>query len=195
MKVIINFLMMTGLLLASLNTTARAETTSADELVYVGMTTSSGYIELALNKTKAPVTVKNFLDYVHEGFYDNTLFHRVIDGFMIQGGGYTPEMILKAVHPEIINEAKNGLKNDRGTIAMARKMEVNSANSQFFINTVDNKRLNHGVRDYGYAVFGYVTKGMDVVDAIGTAPTNQRDQPVPPIVIESVKVLEAPTAD
>lgn len=195
MKVFIKVLMMTGLLLASLNTTARAETTSADELVYVGMTTSSGYIELALNKSKAPVTVKNFLDYVHEGFYDNTLFHRVIDGFMIQGGGYTPEMILKAVHPEIINEAKNGLNNDRGTIAMARKMEVNSANSQFFINTVDNKRLNHGVRDYGYAVFGYVTKGMDVVDAIGTAPTNQRDQPVPPIMIESVKVLKAPTAD
>lgn len=195
MKVFIKILMLTGLLLASLNMTAHAETTSADELVYVGMTTSSGYIELALNKTKAPVTVKNFLDYVHEGFYDNTLFHRVIDGFMIQGGGYTPEMILKAVHPEIINEAKNGLNNDRGTIAMARKMEVNSANSQFFINTADNKRLNHGVRDYGYAVFGYVTKGMDVVDAIGTAPTNQRDQPVPPIVIESVKVLEAPTAD
>lgn len=174
---------------------AQAETTTTDDYIYAGMTTSAGYIELALNKTKAPVTVDNFITYVNEGFYNDTLFHRVIDGFMIQGGGYTPAMILKSVHPEIKNEAKNGLKNDRGTIAMARKMQVDSANSQFFINLVDNKRLNHGVRDYGYAVFGHVIKGMDVVDTIGSAPTDRADRPVPPILIESVTLLDAPTPE
>lgn len=161
--------------------------------MYVGMQTSEGYIELELNREKAPVSVLNFVNYVKAGFYDNTLYHRVIDGFMIQGGGYTPDMVLKAVRPAIKNEAKNGLKNDRGTIAMARKMEVDSANSQFFINLVDNKRLNHGVRDYGYAVFGHVIKGMDVVDTIGGVATNHRDQPVAPVVIHSVTLLDAPT--
>lgn len=193
MTLIQSLLCVSLLTLSSLS--AQAETQTTDDYIYAGMTTSAGYIELALNKTKAPVTVDNFITYVNEGFYNDTLFHRVIDGFMIQGGGYTPAMILKSVHPEIKNEAKNGLRNDRGTIAMARKMQVDSANSQFFINLVDNKRLNHGVRDYGYAVFGHVIKGMDVVDTIGSAPTDRADRPVPPILIESVTLLDAPTPE
>lgn len=166
--------------------------------VYIGMQTSQGYIELELNREKAPITVTNFVNYTKAGFYDNTIFHRVVGDFVIQGGGYTPDMVMKAVRPEIKNEAKNGLNNDRGTIAMARKMEVDSANSQFYINLVDNKRLNHGVRDYGYAVFGKVIKGMDVVDAIGALQTNSRSEPLTQVVVESMTILEAPgeeTAD
>lgn len=187
----IKTLLLSTLMLGSINSYAA---TSSDDMVYVGMTTNAGYIELALNRSKAPVTVANFIEYVNDGFYDNTLFHRVVPGFVIQGGGYTPDMVLKANRPAIRNEAKNGLANDRGTIAMARKVEVDSANSQFFINLEDNKRLNHGVRDYGYAVFGKVIKGMDVVDAIAAVPLSG-SEPVTPVILESVKVLEAPTMD
>jgi peptidyl-prolyl cis-trans isomerase A (cyclophilin A) len=125
-----------------------------------------GKIELELNAEKAPISVANFLQYIESGFYNNTIFHRVINNFMVQGGGFDKHMQRKTTLPMIKNEAKNGLKNDRGTVAMARTGVVDSASSQFFINHKDNDFLNHGSRDYGYAVFAKVTKGMDVVDAI-----------------------------
>ena len=153
--------------------------------------TSKGEIRLELESEKAPVTVKNFLAYVDAGFYDGTIFHRVIDGFMIQGGGFTQDMTQKPTNAPIKNEADNGLKNARGTIAMARTSVVDSATAQFFINLVDNAMLNHGARDFGYAVFGRVTQGLDVVDAIAKVRTGQKgpygDVPLEPVVIESIK--------
>ncbi|NJB67725.1 cyclophilin family peptidyl-prolyl cis-trans isomerase [Desulfobaculum xiamenense] len=140
------------------------------------METNMGTIMLMLDEKKAPVSVANFLAYVDEGFYDGTIFHRVIDGFMIQGGGFDATMAQKATHAPIANEAANGLDNDRGTIAMARTMDVDSATSQFFINTVDNAFLNHkdgSSRGFGYAVFGRVIRGMDVVDKISGVVTGR----------------------
>ena len=135
--------------------------------------TSKGDITLELFADKAPITVKNFLSYVDEKFYNGTIFHRVIKNFMIQGGGYTPEFLEKAAKPPIKNEAANGLKNLRGTIAMARTPEIDSATCQFFINHVDNNNLDHmdNTEHFGYAVFGKVISGMDVVDAIASVPT------------------------
>ena len=136
--------------------------------------TSMGTITLELDEAKAPATVENFVRYAKEGFYDGTIFHRVIDGFMIQGGGFTKDMNQKPTHEAIRNEAMNGLKNDRGTIAMARTNVVDSATSQFFINLVDNDFLNFSSptpQGFGYAVFGKVTDGLDVVDAIGKVRT------------------------
>jgi peptidyl-prolyl cis-trans isomerase A (cyclophilin A) len=153
--------------------------------------TSKGDIRVELESEKAPITVKNFLAYVDAGFYDGTIFHRVIDGFMIQGGGFTKDMAQKPTNAPIKNEADNGLKNARGTIAMARTNVVDSATAQFFINLVDNSMLNHGARDFVYAVFGRVTQGQDVVDAIAKVRTGQKgpygDVPTEPIVIESIK--------
>ena len=149
--------------------------------------TNMGIIEIALDAEKAPITVENFLSYVEESFYDSTLFHRVIKGFMIQGGGFTTNIARKATKPPIKNEGKNGLSNLRGTIAMARMNTVHSATSQFFINHVDNKPLD-SMQEYGYAVFGKVTKGMDVVDKIATVKTGSQDMPVKQVVIESVRV-------
>jgi len=159
------------------------------------MNTSLGQIKIELWADKAPETVKNFLQYVDEGFYNGTIFHRVIDAFMIQGGGFTPDMKQKSTHAPIKNEAAAELKNDRGTIAMARTMVVDSATAQFFINVVDNVPLNH--RDdspsgFGYAVFGRVIDGMDVVDKIkSVATTNSgpfQNVPAKPVLIESVKL-------
>ncbi len=159
----------------------------------VVMSTSKGDIEIELYPDKAPITVENFLGYVKNGFYDGTVFHRVIPGFMIQGGGFTPDMNQKTTGAPIKNEADNGLKNDRGTIAMARTNVVDSATSQFFINVANNDFLNHGSRDFGYAVFGKVVEGMDVVDRIAAAKTRSvgmvQDVPEESIVIESVRVL------
>ncbi|HDQ40553.1 MAG TPA: peptidyl-prolyl cis-trans isomerase [Desulfonatronum sp.] len=153
----------------------------------VVMTTPHGDITIELDADKAPITVENFLAYVDEGFFDGTVFHRVIPGFMIQGGGMTDEMIQKRGHPPIKNEADNGLKNLRGTLAMARTADINSATSQFFINLKDNAFLDHGSRDFGYAVFGQVVDGMDVVDAIAAVQTGNRgmhqDVPVEPVTI------------
>ncbi|WP_025766259.1 peptidylprolyl isomerase A, partial [Shigella flexneri] len=139
---------------------------------HVLLTTSAGNIELELDKQKAPVSVQNFVDYVNSGFYNNTTFHRVIPGFMIQGGGFTEQMQQKKPNPPIKNEADNGLRNTRGTIAMARTADKDSATSQFFINVADNAFLDHGQRDFGYAVFGKVVKGMDVADKISQVPTH-----------------------
>ena len=157
--------------------------------------TSMGAITVELLQDKAPKSVENFLAYMKSGFYSSTIFHRVIRGFMVQGGGLTKSMEIKPTRPPIPNEAKNGLKNLRGTVAMARKSDVDSATSQFFINTVDNARLDHIEGDpqrFGYAVFGKVTAGMDVVDKIEAVATGNngpyQNVPVEPVVIKSVKL-------
>jgi peptidyl-prolyl cis-trans isomerase A (cyclophilin A) len=162
----------------------------------VEMKTSEGTMVIELDEKAAPVTVKNFLAYVNDKFYDGTIFHRVIDGFMIQGGGYVvkgDKLDEKATKAPIANEAKNGLKNDRGTIAMARTSDPNSATSQFFINHVNNDRLNYPNPDgHGYAVFGRVVEGLDVVDKIAKVKTGMRygmaDVPEKEIKILSVTV-------
>lgn len=161
--------------------------------VNVTMKTSEGDIKMELYPDKAPITVKNFLVYVDEGTYNDTIFHRVIDDFMIQGGGFTTAMQKKAVKAPIKNEATNGLKNDRGTIAMARTGVVDSATNQFFINVVDNAFLNHSApnqRGYGYCVFGKVSEGMDIVDKIKKVKTAKKNGmqnvPVSPIKIISI---------
>lgn len=158
---------------------------------HVVLATSFGEIEIELNPQKAPVSTQNFLSYVDKNFYSNTIFHRVIPGFMIQGGGFTPQMTQKTTNDPIKNEAANGLHNVRGTIAMARTSNINSATSQFFINTNDNAMLDNGVRDYGYAVFGKVVRGMDVVDQIVNVQTTtqkgMQNVPADPILIKSAK--------
>jgi len=159
--------------------------------------TSLGDITLELDAEKAPITVENFLEYVRSGFYDGTIFHRVIDGFMIQGGGMTPDMKEKKSGKSIKNEADNVLTNQRGTIAMARTQVVDSATSQFFINVADNDFLNHRdktANGYGYAVFGRVVDGMDTVDAIRSTATTtigfHQDVPKTAVIMEQVSVVE-----
>lgn len=155
----------------------------------VVISTSLGDITVELDPAKAPLTVENFLTYVKAGHYDGTIFHRVIKGFMIQGGGMTPDMKEKLTRPPIKNEAANGLKNERGTITMARTSQVDSATSQFFINTgTNNGFLDHKVRDYGYAVFGKVVSGMDVVDKIEGVKTEPGDVPAQAVIIKSIRV-------
>jgi len=162
----------------------------------VEMETSKGKMVIELYPEKAPETVKNFLNYVEAKYYDGTIFHRVIPKFMIQGGGFTSDMKRKSAGTPIKNEADNGLKNDRGTIAMARTGDPHSATAQFFINTVNNDFLNHKSKTqqgWGYVVFGKVIRGMDVVDAISAVKTvtrgNYRDVPAETIEIRSAKVL------
>ncbi len=155
----------------------------------VVITTSMGEISLQLDQEKAPLSVANFLAYVKANHYDGTIFHRVIKGFMIQGGGMTPDMREKPTRAPIKNEAANGLKNERGTVAMARTADVDSATSQFFINTgTKNAFLDHKVRDYGYAVFAKVVAGMDVVDKIESVKTAPGDVPVEAVIIKSIRV-------
>lgn len=160
----------------------------------VEMTTSLGKIVIELNQEKAPESVENFLQYVKSGFYAGTIFHRVMPGFMIQGGGFDEKMLQKPTRMSVRNEAKNGLSNARGTIAMARTNAPHSATAQFFINHVDNKNLDHPSFDgWGYAVFGKVTQGMDVVDKIAKVATGNsgmhQNVPLTPVVIEGVKLL------
>lgn len=163
---------------------------------HILMTTTVGPMTLELDTDKAPKTVKNFLSYVTNGHYDGTIFHRVIDNFMIQGGGFTTDMEQKSTQAPIENEANNGLKNARGTIAMARTQDPHSATAQFFINVSENDFLNHtgeNMQGWGYAVFGKVTEGEDVLDKIrGVQTGNQaghQDVPLEPIIIESVTVV------
>jgi peptidyl-prolyl cis-trans isomerase A (cyclophilin A) len=158
--------------------------TQGDKPVVVVLDTSQGQIEIELDAVKAPISTENFLAYVDAGHYDGTVFHRVIPNFMVQGGGFDQSMKQKPTRGPIKNEADNGLVNARGTVAMARTSDVNSATSQFFINVVDNGFLNHGSRDFGYAVFGKVTKGMDIADKIAATKTGAQDVPVEPIVIK-----------
>lgn len=159
--------------------------------------TNAGDITLELDFEKAPISAANFKQYAEEGHYDGTIFHRVIDNFMIQGGGFEPGMKQKSTRAVIQNEADNGLRNDTGTIAMARTMEPHSASAQFFINLTDNDFLNHSGKTsqgWGYAVFGKVTAGMDVVDTIRTCTTGTRaghqDVPLEDVIIESVTVTD-----
>lgn len=159
--------------------------------------TNLGDIKIELDYDKAPVTAKNFEDYVQQGHYDGTIFHRVIKGFMIQGGGFTSDFEQKPTMDPIKNEANNGLENVRGSVAMARTSEPHSATAQFFINTVDNDFLNFRSKDtmgWGYCVFGKVVEGMDVVDKIENTRTSTRgflrDVPVEDIVIESAKIVD-----
>jgi peptidyl-prolyl cis-trans isomerase B (cyclophilin B) len=158
------------------------------------MKTSKGDIRIELLADKAPISAENFLKYADEGFFDGTIFHRVIPGFMVQGGGFTPDMDQKATRKTIKNEAGNGVKNERGTLAMARTNVVDSATSQFFINVADNDFLNHRGTSpdaFGYAAFGKVIDGMDVVDKIVAVRTGRNgphsDVPVEPVIIESVQ--------
>lgn len=160
--------------------------------------TNHGDIVLALNKELAPITVENFLHYANSGYYNGTIFHRVIPGFMIQGGGFTQEYARKKTRPPIVNEANNGLENQRGSIAMARTSDPNSATAQFFINVANNRPLNRTSPQgdgYGYAVFGRVIEGMDIVDKIAQTPTGSggpfsRDVPREPVIMTSVRVVE-----
>jgi peptidyl-prolyl cis-trans isomerase A (cyclophilin A) len=184
-----------GILVACTGIASAAETAAKNPMVV--MQTSLGTIKLELFAREAPLSVKNFLDYATGGFYSGTVFHRVIPNFMIQGGGFTADMNQKKTNAPIKNEADNGLKNLRGTIAMARTMIVDSATAQFFINVKDNGFLNHTdntAKGYGYAVFGKVSEGMDVVDKIAAVRTGVRmgvpDVPLAPVVIESMKVIE-----
>lgn len=173
--------------------------TQANALTNVEIQTNRGSIQLSLNEEKAPATVANFLRYVDEGFFDGTIFHRIIAGFMIQGGGYTEQFERKSTAAAIKNEADNGLKNVRGSIAMARTNDPHSATAQFFINHMDNPSLDHRgptLHGWGYTVFGEVTAGMDVVDAIATLPTGaagpfRSDVPTSPVIIESIRRLPA----
>ncbi|HEY9032666.1 MAG TPA: peptidylprolyl isomerase [Pseudomonadales bacterium] len=159
--------------------------------------TNHGDIQIELNSDKAPKTCENFLQYARDGFYNGTIFHRVIDGFMIQGGGFDKNMQQKPTRAPIENEADNGLKNEVGTLAMARTMDPHSATAQFFINVKDNSFLNHSGKNaqgWGYAVFGKVTAGMDVVEKIKAVKTGShgmhQDVPAEPVVIESVSIAD-----
>lgn len=174
---------------------AGPEVSAEDQAPRVEIKTNHGSIIIELDLKAAPKTVENFLNYVNDGAYDGTIFHRVIKDFMIQGGGFVPQMVQKKTKDAIINEADNGLKNLRGTIAMARTMEPHSATSQFFINTVDNSFLDHtakNARGWGYCVFGKVVEGMDTVDDITKVKTankmGHQDVPVVPVIIEKVSV-------
>lgn len=191
-------LMLAGALMASLMT---GVTMAADEVkappLYVEMDTNLGNVIFELDEAKAPITVENFKNYVDDGFYDGLIFHRVIDGFMVQGGGFDADMKQKKTAAPIKIESDNGLKNVRGSIAMARTMDPNSATSQFFINTQDNTFLDYPGQDgYGYTVFGKVVEGMDVIDKMEKVKTTSKamhqDVPVKPIVIESMKFVEKP---
>ena len=167
------------------------------DMPYVELETTMGNIVIELNQEKAPNTVANFLEYVKSGHYDGTIFHRVIDGFIIQGGGMDANMKEKSTNAPIQNEADNGLKNEVGTIAMARTSDPHSATAQFFINVKDNSFLNFSGKNpqgWGYAVFGKVTEGMDIVNKIKGVPTGKygfhADVPTTPVVITHAKVIE-----
>jgi cyclophilin family peptidyl-prolyl cis-trans isomerase len=173
-----------------------ADTPSPGNPVVV-VATSLGDITLELFKDRAPVSVENFLRYVNDGFYEGTVFHRVKKGFMIQGGGYTADLAEKPTRPPIQNEATNGLRNARGTLAMARRAQLRSATSQFYINVADNRMLDHtgySPDEFGYAVFGRVLSGMDVVDRIVAVPTktqgDMEDVPLEPVIIKSVRIVK-----
>lgn len=190
MKHVLTVLLLSTLLLVP---TAWAENPQVE------LITSKGKIVLELNALKAPLSAENFLAYVDAGFYDGTIFHRVIPNFMIQGGGLDATLKKKSTREAIKNEAKNGLNNDRGTIAMARTNDPHSATAQFFINTVDNAALNQPERGWGYAVFGKVVEGMDVVDAISAVKTGRRngmaDVPETGVVIEKAQRVKEAAAE
>ncbi len=168
----------------------------------VKMTTSMGEIEIELYPDEAPVTVRNFVEYVESGFFDGTIFHRIIPGFVLQGGGFTPDMNQKQTRPAIVNEADNGLKNTAGALSMARTSVPDSATSQFFINLVDNSFLDFTAKTqqgWGYAVFARVTSGMDVVESMARVSTGKvrghSDVPLEPVIIEKAELISTDTQD
>jgi peptidyl-prolyl cis-trans isomerase A (cyclophilin A) len=186
--------MLKKIILATCSMLLASQLMAADaKAPHVLLTTSFGEVEVELDAVKAPVSTQNFLAYVDKGFYTNTIFHRVIPGFMVQGGGFTRDMREKDAQAPIKNEADNGLHNVRGTLAMARTQVKDSATSQFFINQKDNDFLDHGGRDFGYAVFGKVVRGMDIVDQIANVPTTtsrgMQNVPSDPVLILSAKRL------
>ena len=191
-------LVVAGIVLLCCGIAFGAGTTRKGGKPVVILETSLGVIKMELYPDKAPVSVKNFLTYAREGHYDGLIFHRVIREFMVQGGGFTKEMVERgSKRPPIRNEAANGLKNDRGTLAMARTSVVDSATAQFFVNVVNNDFLNHRAKTpqgYGYAVFGRVTEGMDVVDKIRAVPTGNsgmfQDVPLQPVTITKATVVQ-----
>ncbi|MDE0103773.1 MAG: peptidylprolyl isomerase [Bryobacterales bacterium] len=178
------------LLAAALSATAPCPSLAANPTVT--LSTSMGEVRIELFPELAPRTVANFLAYVRSGFYDDTVFHRVIEGFVVQGGGFTPELVPKPTRKPVRIETKNGLQNDRGTVAMARQEGRNTATSQFFVNLQPNAALDRGAIGYGYTVFGRVVEGMDVVDRISRVQTSRRgpmeDVPILPVFLESAKV-------
>lgn len=180
MQNVLSFLTLTAM--------AAPEATAGEDRPRVQVVTSVGNFIIELYPDRAPVTVENFLRYVDEEFYHNTTFHRIIADFVVQGGGFNPDKTRKETHEPIRNEAENGLKNERGTVAMARIKNVDSATSQFFINLADNHVLDHSENDFGYAVFGRVVEGMEMVERIGGVPTVKhgphRDQPRLTIVLK-----------
>lgn len=192
------FIMMLAGLLATLllSVNARADSSSDEDLPRVRVTTSEGAFEIQLRPDYAPRTVENFLQYVDEGFYDGTIFHRVIDAFMIQGGGFDQDMRQKTTREPVVNESRQTAPNLRGSIAMARTANPDSATAQFFINVTDNRHLNAAANRPGYTVFGKVTEGMGVIDAIAQVRTgvrnNMGDVPLQPVVIESVRRIGEP---
>jgi peptidyl-prolyl cis-trans isomerase A (cyclophilin A) len=157
--------------------------------------TTLGDFTIELYEKDAPLSVANFLRYIDEGFFDGTIFHRIVPGFVIQGGGFTEDMTQKRTQPPVKNEADNGLKNERGTLSMARTNDINSATSQFFVNLKDNDSLDHSRRNFGYAVFARVTEGMDVIDKIAAVETGRRrgfdDVPVDAVIMKSVRRIPA----
>ncbi len=184
---------LTVTLLTTLPACSEAEPPKGPQVL---LSTSMGDMKIGLYEKEAPETVKNFLAYVNEGYYDGTIFHRVIAGFMVQGGGFTPDMKQKETKAAIKNEADNGLSNDKGTLAMARTNAINSATSQFFVNAKDNDFLNHqGKSNFGYCVFGKVIEGIDILEKIEGVQTGrqggQGDVPLESVVITSAKVIPA----
>lgn len=187
-----SLLLVASMGLAAASTSAKPATD--DPFPRIEMQTSAGRIEIELDRARAPLTVANFLQYVEDGYYDGTLFHRVVPGFVVQGGGLTPDFEEKPVRDPVANESGNGLSNRQGTIAMARTNDPHSATAQFFFNLADNTRLDPSAARWGYAVFGRVVEGFGVVDAIGRVPTGpggpfDTDVPQTNVVIEKVRVL------
>jgi cyclophilin family peptidyl-prolyl cis-trans isomerase len=178
--------------LSVLSQASRAEPTQ------VKVETSAGDFVIQLDESRAPLTVANFLQYVNDGFYAGTIFHRVVNGFVIQGGGYTPDLVQKPPRPAVVNESGNGLSNRRGSVAMARTAEPHSADSQFYINLADNLALDSKPTRWGYAVFGEVVQGLEIVDDIGHRTTGSKggmgDVPLEPVVIKKISVVKFPIA-
>lgn len=186
--------MVIALLVAAVLANPGSEAAPTGKLPRVRLETSKGAIVLELEAARAPQTVANFLDYVRRGFYGGTIFHRVVPGFVVQGGGMGADFLPRPTNPPVVNEASNGLKNLRGTVAMARTAAVNSATSQFFINLRDNPHLDHrgtAPADFGYCVFGRVVEGMEVVDAIAAIPTGAGGPFRADVPLETVTILRA----
>ena len=171
---------------------------SGAEPTQVKVETSAGDFVIQLDESRAPLTVANFLQYVNDGFYAGTIFHRVVNGFVIQGGGYSPDLVQKPPRPAVVNESGNGLSNRRGSVAMARTAEPHSADSQFYINLADNLALDSKPTRWGYAVFGEVVQGLEIVDDIGPRTTGSKggmgDVPLEPVVIKKISVVKIPIA-